>query len=59
MSLCQFVTFIVPSWNVYLAIASWYVSFGDANDCRGELVVSIIYIRCVWFGERFSEVSAW
>ena len=34
---CQFVTSIVPYWNVCLAMASWYVSFGDANDCRGEL----------------------
>ena len=45
MFLCQFVTFIVPSWNVCLAMASLYVSFGDANGCRGELVVGIVYIR--------------
>ena len=70
----MFVTFMVPSWNVCLAMVSWYVSFGDGNDCRGELVVGIVYIRCVWFGkcrqhfanifgevitQRFSDVTAW
>ena len=55
----MFVTFIVPSWNACLAVASWYVSFGDANDCRGELVVVMVYIRWVWFvkcREHFASV---
>ena len=34
---CQFVTSIVPSWNICVAMASWHVSFGDANDCRLHL----------------------
>ena len=41
MFLCQFITFIPCGM----------CRFGDANNCRGDLVVGIVYIRCVWLGE--------
>ena len=48
MFLCQVITFVVPSGDIYLSVASWYVLFGSFDDCREKLAISIVYIRSVW-----------
>ena len=50
MFLCQVITFVVPSGDIYLSVASWYVLFGTFDDCRYHLAISIVYIRRVVSG---------
>ena len=42
MFLYQVITFVVPSGDIYLSVASWYVLFGSFDDCGYKLAISIV-----------------
>ena len=59
MFLSQVITFVVPSGDIYLSVASWYVLFGSFDDCRDKLAIRIVYISGVFGSGVFKILNGY